>query len=258
MKKAVFFQLTGSFAHFKFPFTSPNYLKKSFSIPPRTTILGILGSVLGINGFQQYEENEPEYYAKLKHIPITICVQNIPKKMLAVYNSLNSFAKNIPKEPMVNIKEEVLLNPKYKIGLILDEELETDKKLLESLASFPLPYSKYHIYLGKNEFFAQISNIMVYGENEFCIETPKSIEKLSSIIPSKYIDLSKPYEHHTLDYFSQNISFKNKELRSDCCEVVYFRESESENEIEFNGAELLKVGGTYYYLFGECQQQYRN
>lgn len=249
MKKIVFFKLSGKFAHFKFPFTSPNYLKKSFSIPPKTTILGMLGSMMGLKGFHQYESQEPEYYSKLKHIPITICLKQIPLKILVVYNSINSFAKNIPKNPIVNIKEEVLLNPSYKIGLLLDDTIEIDRMILEKFVVKQIS-SVYPLYLGKNEFFANIVDIRIFNEGQFTIEEKDSIEYLNSIIPIELLDKSIAYKNIVYDSFSKDIIFNDKKLKTILCEVAYFVDEEDETNIKLlNPKSLLRVGNKYYYIF---------
>jgi len=249
MKKVIFFTLSGRFAHFRFPFTSPNFLKKTFSVPPKTAVYGIIGCILGLNGFQQYEEGQPEYFAKLNHIPLSICITKIPSKTLIVYNSLNSFAKNISENPIVNIHEEILLNPEYRIGLLLDESIEIDLKLIKLFQDSFLS-SKYHLYLGKNEFFANISNVSNYSGNDFSLVNLNIVEHIESIIPSEFIDLSIPYDNLIYVSFSKNISFIDKKLKTELCEVVYFSDKETKNNIEFTKeTELLKVGEKYYYLF---------
>ena len=249
MKQILFFELGGKFAHFKFPFTSPNFLKKSFSIPPKTTVLGILGSIIGLNGFQNYELNEPEYYSKLKHIPITIHLDKIPMKSVIQYNSLNSFAKDIADNPNVIIKEEILLEPNYKIGLILDDSNENDRLLIELFNKKKIS-SKYHIYLGKNEFFANISNIKLFRENEFEIVNVSEVEHLNSIIPISFLNLNILYEHLIYESFSKDINFSDKKLKTVLCEIGFFIEEEKENVITFNTElKLYKIGNNHYYFF---------
>ena len=134
MRRIFSFSLSGKFAHFNFPFTNKKYLKKSYSLLPRTTLLGIFGAILGMNGFQNFNNRLPEYYQKLQHIPMSICLNNYLVKELIKYNSLNSFADNSPNGDNVIMQEEILLNPKYRILLILDDSNEIDSKIISVLS----------------------------------------------------------------------------------------------------------------------------
>ncbi len=257
MQKILQFKLSGKFAHFKFPFTSPNFLKKSFTIPPRTTILGLLGSIIGLDGFQQYgdEAKEPEYYEKLKHIPIAVTLNKIPSKQLIKYNSLNSFANNSKQDgENVIIKEEILLNPEYNITLLLDDSIEEDKEIIKCINKNNVK-SKYHIYLGKNEFFANINEVEIYSSEDFTLKEYKEIEKLSSIIPLNLLNDGIAYENLVYDSFSRNINFFEKRLKTERCEVGYFifGKDKDDDEIDYikfqKPVELLNLNNNFYYFF---------
>ncbi len=252
MQKILQFKLSGKFAHFKFPFTSPNFLKKSFSILPRTTILGLMGSIIGLNGLQQYNDEVelPEYYGKLKHIPVAITINKIPLKRLIKYNSLNSFANNAKQDGgNIIIKEEILLNPEYIITLLLDDSINEDKEIMRYLNEENIK-SKYHIYLGKNEFFANITNIKISLSDEFKIQEYNEIERLNSIIPINLLDTSIVYENLIYDSFSKNIDFSEKKLKTKLCEVGYFINEEKRNNIHFKKSiKLLNLNNNFYYFF---------
>ena len=247
MKKILKFKLNGKFGFFKYPFTSPNKLKKTYNIPPRTTILGILGSIIGLEGFQNFIGDEPEYYEKLKHINMFICMNKIPQKKLITYNSLNSFAKNIALDSNVIIQEEILLNPEYEIGLLLDENLEYDKKILDTF-NRKFISSKYHIYLGKNEFFANISEIEIFDENNFVVEELDSVENLKSIVFKKFVDFNKTKDELVIETFSRDINFTKKRLKTINKEVIFLLEQD--NEVYFNSnLKLYNLNGNYYFMF---------
>lgn len=252
MRKIIQFDLNGKFAHFKFPFTSPNFLKKSFNIPPRTTILGILGAVIGLKGFQQYSESkEPEYYEKLKHIKLGIKINCLPLKKLIIYNSLNSFAKNIAKDPNVLIKEEVLLDPSYTITLLLDLSNLVDNKLYEFIKK---RISTYHLYLGKNEFFANINNFKEFKDAEF-EKTSVSIcecRSLCTIIPLEFINFDEKYQNGIIiDSFSEDIDFTEQKLKTKLCEVGYIlNPKDQEEDLQLNKeVEFYVIEHKNHYLF---------
>jgi CRISPR-associated protein Cas5h len=252
MKKIIQIKLTGKFAHFNYPFTSPNFLKKSFSIPPRTTILGIIGAMIGLEGFQQYHKREePEYYEKLKNIQISIGLNDIPLKQLIKYNSLNSFANDAKQDSAegkcnIIIKEEILLNPEYTISFLLDDSKKYDKKILKSITKEKV-VSVYPIYLGKNEFFANIEDVKIFNEDDFEFDNYGLIDKLNSIIPLDKLNEDDGYENLIYDIFSENIDFKNKKMRTKICKIGYFLKDEL---IEFKEkVKLYKIENKYYYFF---------
>lgn len=247
MKQILKFQLKGDFAHFNYPFTSPNKLKKSYSIPPRTTILGLLGSVIGLSGFQDFEGDEPDFYAKLKHIKMFISLNKIPLKKLITYNSLNSFANNINKNPNVMINEEILLNPKYEIGLLLDDEYDVDRKILEHINPDKVT-SEYHIYLGKNEFFAIIDNVELFDEKNFLMEKKDFVEELDSIISKDLVDFGEQQDDVLIDVFSKNISYIDKKLKTLNEEIVLLLGDGKELYLNLP-VELYKISDKYYYMF---------
>jgi CRISPR-associated protein Cas5 subtype I-B len=249
MEKILVFNLKGKFAHFRYPFTSPNKLKKTYILPPKSTILGMLGSIIGLEGFQNFENRdfEPQYYKSLKHIKLYIGLYHLPLKKLIQYNSLNSFSKNIEKDPNVIIKEEILLNPIYQIGLLLDDNLIFDKLILESIGQ-KCPISNYHIYLGKNEFFANISNVKTYNNSEFTKCKVNFIENLNSIIYKKYIDFDETKDDLIFDTFSKSIDFVSGKLKTNNEEICF--SISMENEIYLKDyLDLYSLGNKYYFFF---------
>jgi CRISPR-associated protein Cas5 subtype I-B len=259
MEIIIKFDLWGNFGHFKFPFTSPNHLKKTFNIIPRTTLLGLLGSILGLNGYPvKTDANfEPEFFNILKHIPICINLNEIFNTDIISYNSLNSFSNDAKKDAQdggsnVIIKEEILLNPKYEILLLLNLDKEYDKRLFELFKSAQkdnVINSKYHVYLGKNEFFANIENIEIYTDN-FSREKIGSLNFFEGIIPKKYVNEFNQAKNYVFDSFSSNIDFSNKKIRTNLVEVVYFTKEEKRGEIELNGRyDFIKIVDKYYYFW---------
>ncbi len=262
MKYLLQFSLNGRFAHFNFPYTSPNHLKKSYSIPPRTTILGIFGSIAGLKGFADYNQEFPEYYEKLRNVPISICLNKVPEKQLIKYNSLNSFADNSEKGNNVIVAEEILLNPNYEILLIIDDSIEEQKDILYKLKNNAK--SEFPIYLGKNEFFAVISDINIYSEDSFeneniYFEEIEKTNKLKSIVPKDYsskFQLENPEEilgNSVLDSFSYDIEFNEKKLKTKQSEVIYFIEgAKQRSKLKFkDNLSLLNLKGNHYFFFND-------
>jgi CRISPR-associated protein Cas5h len=248
--KLIQFELSGKFAHFNYPFTHKKKLKKTFNIIPKTTILGLLGSILGLKGYQNLKTNEPEFYTKLKDIKIYISLSGIFEKDLIKYNSINSFASN---RVGIQIEEEILLNPKYEIGLIIDENNETHKNLLNIFSKNDKKlFSHYHLYLGKNEFFANINKIKIINDFEIeKFESGNEVKNINSIFEIRILEkdeLKEILDKLILDTFSYDIDFSNnKKIISKICEIGYFLKEEFiflKEETNF-----LKINNKYYYLF---------
>lgn len=154
--KLLKFRLYGNFAHFNQP--ASNLFKNTYSIIPKPHLLGILGAVVGLRGYVN-NDTVPEYYEKLNDIKIYIITKNkTDRKFVVNYNSLNSFLNNRKdvSSPNVIIKEQVMMDPDYEIGLVLNEENELHKKIINNIQNNK---SVFNIYFGKNEFPANIKYI---------------------------------------------------------------------------------------------------
>ena len=154
--KLLIFRLYGSFAHFNQPIS--NRFRNTYSIIPKPQLLGIIGSIAGLEGYKN-RSTLPEFYRIIGNLKVFIKPNNnSDKKFIVKYNSLNSFLNNRvdTASPNVIINEQVLLYPDYEIGLLLDENNDLHKNIIENIQH---NRSVFHIYLGKNEFFANIQYI---------------------------------------------------------------------------------------------------
>lgn len=170
MKNFISFDLCSDFGFFRKP--DVNKIGLTYNIPPKPSLLGLLGSILGMSGInKQYESLEdqgleknqetkhlfPEYYTKLKHLKIGIePLEGFPfNKIINTYNSRNSYFGN-DKYENVLIHEQLLIRPQYTIYVYDNSQdnimAELTKRLKNNNPVF-IPY------LGKNEFIACIKNV---------------------------------------------------------------------------------------------------
>lgn len=182
-KKLLIFRLHGSFAHFNQPMS--NYLRNTYSIIPKPQLLGLLGSIAGLEGYKN-TNTSPKFFNLLRDIKVYIktnCTRE--RKFIVKYNSMNSFLNNRVDtgSPNVIITEQVLLEPDYEIGLLLDENNELHKILIENIQH---SRSVFPIYLGKNEFFANIQYISL---EDYEINSEKQVP-CSCIIAFKEVEKS--------------------------------------------------------------------
>lgn len=185
------FSLKGRTAFLKKPDVN-TYFYFTYGNIHKVALLGILGSVLGLRGYNDQNENDkyPEFYEKLKGLRIGIVPMNkegyIPKKIQTFNNSVGYASKE--QGGNLIIKEQWLEDPEWEIYILLEGNIED--KLKDNILDRNF---KFIPYLGKNDHMATIENI----------EIIKDVQKIDNIkkIDSLYIK----------DYFS----FKNSKYDFD-------------------------------------------
>jgi len=149
-KKLISFIIYAEKGFFKKPDINDTiYLTYNFIHRP--AVLGILGAIIGLKGFEK-SKSLPEYYKILKDIPIGIKPigneKGLFKKTVITYNNTTGFASE-EKGGILIINEQTLLNPSYKIYLLLDMEDEYQKRLYYYIKN---QQSEYLPYMGKNDY----------------------------------------------------------------------------------------------------------
>ncbi len=177
MVNLVYFDMCSDFGFFKKP--DINKTSLTYNLPPKPAILGMIGSILGMGGFdRQYETissqfNEknnldlnqfPEFYERLKDLKIGIKpIGDFPfNKIINTYNSRNSyFYTNVNVKAglaseNVLIHEQLLIRPKYRIYVYDQAEKDSIVELTDRLKNNKPVFMP---YLGKNEFIACFDKI---------------------------------------------------------------------------------------------------
>ncbi|APF20552.1 CRISPR-associated protein Cas5, Hmari subtype [Caldithrix abyssi DSM 13497] len=190
----------------------------TFNMLHKPALLGILGAVLGLEGYGN-PGVFPEYLSKLERLLIGIEPLNAVKgnftKTILQYNNTTGFASHEQGGNLV-VAEQILLNPAFRCYLLLN----TDNQLLSQLdAQLRQSQAEYIPYLGKNEFHLWWEN---YREYSF-----------------------KPYTYDR-DYRIQTIIRKGnqlfKEMKKEGGLGLPFLLGQSQNEPEFISFEELPVG----------------
>ncbi|MCF6301399.1 MAG: type I-B CRISPR-associated protein Cas5, partial [Proteobacteria bacterium] len=101
----------------------------TYNIIHRPALLGIFGAVVGLGGlYQAYSKNLhiPEYWEKLHKIKLAVVPLNSKKglydKTVVEYNNSVGYASQEQGGNLI-IKEQILINPNYRIYLKLDLEV---------------------------------------------------------------------------------------------------------------------------------------
>ena len=154
--KVFSFVISADFGFFKKPDINKSYLTYNFI--PKTVVLGILGAILGLNGYnlqKKKKEEYPEFYTKLKRLLIGIKpLGNFPyKKIINKYNNSTGHASKEEGGNLI-ISEQLLINPSYKIYVGLPNSSEESlKRNFESLAKkINEKTTTYILFMGKNDF----------------------------------------------------------------------------------------------------------
>ena len=165
MKKLISIDLFADFGMLKKPDTNePVYL--TFNILHKPVLLGILGAIIGLEGFKE-KGKLPEYYEKLKDLKVGIQPLNHEngnfQKTTLTYNNTTGMAS---KEQGGNlmITEQTLIAPAFRCYFLLDTDNELHQKIDNNLSTYNAEFLP---YLGKNEFSIWWEEYKSYGFNSY-------------------------------------------------------------------------------------------
>ncbi|MCL2116056.1 MAG: CRISPR-associated protein Cas5 [Methanobrevibacter sp.] len=153
-----------SFGCFTSPFSNIGGFL-TYLIPPKTSIVGMIGCILGYD-FEEYvekEDNTKKY--KIEELyDIKISVQPL-FKLKTRKITFNSHYGNEPH--MLNVKEDVLINPYYKLFLKFPEQLKSEESVFVN--RIIKNETIYNLYMGRNEFFLNYKYTNSFEQNSLII-----------------------------------------------------------------------------------------
>jgi len=213
--KAISFNLSGKFAHFKKPDVN-SYAYFTYSHIHKIAVLGILGAILGLKGYESFSKgkgilraNFPEFYEKLKDFKISIIPKKpyFTKKIITFNNSVGYGNQDKDEKGRVKnwnliVKEQWLENPVWEI-LILENETDEFKELKERLFKKEFAFIP---YLGKNDHPAVIDEI-----KEVELNKPTKDMICISLIPKSKVTLKKLPRFGENFFYSEFLPIKLKE-----------------------------------------------
>lgn len=156
----------------------------TYNFPPKPQVLGMLGAIIGLEGYCVNSSN-PEFYEKLKDLKISIQpldenwneALKIPlKKTIVVYNNFHGYGSK-EQGGILQVREQLLIRPGYRI--FIKGETEQYNKLKNKLEAQEYFYTP---YLGKNEFLAEV----IYEGEKDCEKCTKESVEFSSIFLQEY------------------------------------------------------------------------
>jgi CRISPR-associated protein Cas5h len=163
--KLVSFDLKADFGFFKKPDINDG-LYLTYNMLHKPTLLGILGAIVGLQGYQKNGEF-PEYYQILKSLKIGIQPLgsnkgNFAKDILS-YNNGTGFA-SFENGGNLIVREQFLIRPAYRCYLLLDLDSSVENDLANKLSKY---HAEFLPYMGKNDFSAWWENFVEYDYNVF-------------------------------------------------------------------------------------------
>ena len=168
----------------------------TYPIPPKTEIIGMIGSVLGID-FDDYEEiGDKRIYSIEKFYDIQISVQALfdLKTARLVYNNCD--------KTIANIYQDILVNPKYKVFISFPIKLkEYESEFIEKIKNHS---TIYNLYMGRNEFPLNYEYLRSFDRIDKSFTDEDDIEDfkvIGFIKRSKFEEISI----HKIDKFSSNV-----------------------------------------------------
>jgi CRISPR-associated protein Cas5h len=154
MDKLISIDIKAQFGFLKKPDVNENiYL--TYNLLHKPSFLGILGAVIGLNGYNVEGEmnpsEKPEYFEMLKELKIGVCPINSIKgnyiKQVIRYTNTIGYASQETGGVLI-VDEQTLIKPSYRTFIMLDLMNDLHKTLLHNLTN---QQAEYIPYLGKND-----------------------------------------------------------------------------------------------------------
>jgi CRISPR-associated protein Cas5h len=152
--RAIAFNLSGRFAHFKKPDVNEE-VYFTYSHIHKVALLGLFGAMMGLRGYEKDIEDYPEFYKELRHLKVAIIPKRpyFRKKIQAFNNSVGYASKE--EGGNLIVKEQWLENPSWDI-VVADDGSEAFGELKRRLELGSFVYTP---YLGKNDHPANIGPV---------------------------------------------------------------------------------------------------
>lgn len=150
MEKLISFDLKADFGFFRKPDTN-NTINLSYNIVHKPALLGIFGAITGLDGYKE-KGKLPEYYNVFRNVKVGIQPLEHEKGSYQKTNIKYSNTVGYANKGSNFLTEEMtLINPRFRVFVLLDTADENQQKLFENIAN---SQSEYIPYFGKNEFTA--------------------------------------------------------------------------------------------------------
>lgn len=188
----------------------------SYSIIHKIAVLGILGAIIGEEGYNQKnlkiefgkeKKSLPNFYNNLKSLKIAI-EPNTYKTFFKIqtFNNSVGYASNEEGKNLV-VNEQWLENPNWNI-YILDDDSEYYKKIKKYLKNSECEYIP---YIGKNDHFANISEFEILSGEK--VKDNNKINSINSIFADINYKILDSIDALLLGFdIDSDVKFEKKEV----------------------------------------------
>jgi CRISPR-associated protein Cas5h len=205
-KRLISFDLHADFGCLKKPDVNDG-LMLTFNVLHKPALLGILGAVIGLRGYERKGEL-PDYYRKLKELPVGIEPLGHDKgnftKTNIKYTNTVGYANS---DGNLIVHEQTLIAPAYRIYLLVDLSNDVQQDLYNRLKANEAVYLP---YIGKNEFSAWFDSFDTEGSSfrDYSFSEFKSTKpfRIDSLFVKKY-PLKDKKQEPKLSIATQSLSF---------------------------------------------------
>ncbi len=168
------FKMWADYGHFSHPATI--YSSLTYPIPPKTTVMGMLGAIIGLDKMDIVNPSAQNNYNLLNKMQYSVIIKQLKGKKNFTFNGVKNALPSIkPKLYVQKIKQrkqfyrELLINPSYEIYLDfsrLDSEIvfKIIKNLQTKKSIYPL-YMGINFCLANFEYVGDFSAKLVNADN---------------------------------------------------------------------------------------------
>ena len=239
-ERLISFDLKADFGFFKKPDINDAYL--TYNMLHKPALLGILGAIIGLKGFEQ-NKRLPDYYTLLKHVKIGIKpLETDNGNFLKCFIGYNNGG-------ILQVKEQTLIQPAYRCFLLLTDEDETERILYDYLKSYRAEFLP---YMGKNDFSAWWDNFIEYtGFSRFNYDRNYRIDsifrksgvKASDLIPKAGSGRGNRANNQSVYIYFENlpISFHEELFQYEYGDFVYSPNVTFSKDTKFSDGDFYVV-----------------
>ena len=157
------FEIASDYGHFSHPATI--YSSLTYPVPPKTTVMGMLGAVAGLAKMDVYDK---ESYEPLNKIKYSVVIKQLDGKMNFCFNGIKNALPSIDLKNGVQkvtqrkqFYRELLIAPRYEIFIDFTdiEHSEIINTIAENLSN---NRSHYQLYMGINFCLASVKYIGIF------------------------------------------------------------------------------------------------
>ncbi|SFL97182.1 type I-B CRISPR-associated protein Cas5b [Halanaerobium salsuginis] len=213
MNKALVFDIWADYAHFKKYYTTTSPL--TFSIPPKTTIYGIISAILG------FAKEEYLNYFQEGQCKISVQIKKPIKKTRINLNLIDTKSANLMAriKNRTQIRTEYLKDVKYRI-YFMHQNQELYSELKDKLKAHKSVYS---ISLGLSE---NLANFKYIKETEIKKITESSWQEINTVLRIDTENIAKgdiDFSQSNREYFTDKIAVEMKSDRTvtDYAQVLF-------------------------------------